>query len=94
MIFSKWIKKTHLTPIFVYRFFQFGWTGFPDIANSIAMERLSLPNILVLNTSSLEHYLPETDPLDMDEAAVKVFLGTIRDQAAMVSIFSSPKFQR
>lgn len=31
--------------------FQFGWTGSPELANSVAMETLSLPHLLVVNTS-------------------------------------------
>ena len=34
--------------------FQFGWTGTPDLANSVAMETLSLPNLLVVNSSSFQ----------------------------------------
>jgi thioredoxin domain-containing protein 10 len=33
--------------------FQFGWTGSPELANSVAMETLSLPHLLVVNTSRL-----------------------------------------
>ena len=32
-------------------YFQFGWTGSPDLANSVAMEALSLPHLLVVNTT-------------------------------------------
>jgi thioredoxin domain-containing protein 10 len=31
--------------------FQFGWTGSPELANSVAMETLSLPHLLVVNTT-------------------------------------------
>ena len=34
--------------------FQFGWTGSPELANSVAMETLSLPHLLVVNTSRFE----------------------------------------
>lgn len=35
-------------------FYQFGWTGTPDIANSVAMDTLSLPNLIVVNASSFQ----------------------------------------
>ena len=38
--------------------FQFGWTGVPDLANSIAMENLDIPSLLVINTTSFHHHLP------------------------------------
>jgi len=38
--------------------FQFGWTPTAELANSIAMESLSLPHLLVINASSYQHYLP------------------------------------
>ena len=34
--------------------FQFGWTGSTDIANSVAMETLALPNLLVVNATSYQ----------------------------------------
>ena len=37
--------------------FQFGWTGSPELANSVAMETLSLPHLLVVNTTRLEKEL-------------------------------------
>jgi hypothetical protein len=38
--------------------YQFGWTPTSELANSIAMETLSLPHLLVINASSYQHYLP------------------------------------
>jgi thioredoxin domain-containing protein 10 len=46
--------------------FQFGWTGSPDLANSVAMETLSLPHLLVVNTTRYFN--------------LKVFLGCPRAQ--------------
>ena len=34
--------------------FQFGWTGSTDIANSVAMETIALPNLLVVNATSYQ----------------------------------------
>merc|ERR1719351_482586 len=49
--------------------FQFGWTGSPDLANSVAMETLSLPNLIVINSTTYQHHLPED--------AIKIFLDSI-----------------
>ena len=39
---------------FSRKHFQFGWTGSTDIANSVAMETLALPNLLVINATSYQ----------------------------------------
>lgn len=59
--------------------FQFGWTGSPEIANSVAMETLSIPNLLVVNSSSYQHYLPDDDPTKLTEEAIEIFLDGILD---------------
>ena len=57
--------------------FQFGWTGTPDLANSVAMETLSLPNLLVINSTSYQHHLPEDHPTQLTPAAIKIFLDSV-----------------
>ncbi|XP_076041634.1 protein disulfide-isomerase TMX3-like isoform X2 [Oratosquilla oratoria] len=57
--------------------FQFGWTGSPDIANSIAMERLPLPSLLAVNTSNMYHYLPEDPAHHLTPAVIEIFLDSI-----------------
>ncbi|KAK7083970.1 Protein disulfide-isomerase tmx3 [Halocaridina rubra] len=64
--------------------FQFGWTGTPDLANSIAMERLQLPSLLVVNASTMHHHLPEDPPHHLTTAAIEVFLDSILAQSAPV----------
>ncbi|TRY67032.1 hypothetical protein TCAL_03476, partial [Tigriopus californicus] len=64
--------------------FQFGWTGSPEIANSVAMETLSIPNLLVVNSSSYQHYLPDDDPTKLTEEAIEIFLDGILDGAVPV----------
>lgn len=41
--------------------FQFAWVGNPDLSHSIAMDTLSTPHLLVLNTTNNRHYLPDDD---------------------------------
>ena len=66
-------KNRHL----YHEHFQFGWTGTPDLANSVAMETLSLPNLLVINSTTYQHHLPEDAPLQLTEEAVKIFLDSV-----------------
>ena len=39
--------------------FQFGWTGLPDLANSVAMETLETPSLLVVDSVTFHHYIPQ-----------------------------------
>ena len=57
--------------------FQFGWTGLPDLANSIAMENLEIPSLLVINTTSFHHHLPDDESSQLTPAAVEIFLDSI-----------------
>ena len=60
-----------------HQHFQFGWTGTPDLANSVAMETLSLPNLLVINSSTYQHHLPEDSPTYLTPEAIQIFLDSI-----------------
>lgn len=60
-----------------HKHFQFGWTGSPDLANSVAMETLSLPNLLVINSSTYQHHLPEDIPTYLTPEAIQIFLDSI-----------------
>jgi len=64
--------------------FQFGWTGSPDLANSVAMQTLSLPNLLVVNASTMQHYLPDDDPSQLTAEAVTIFLDQVLEGTAKV----------
>lgn len=64
--------------------FQFGWIGNPDLSHSIAMDNLNTPHLLVLNSTTNEHHLPDDDPLEMTPEAVEIFLESIYNQSATV----------
>jgi thioredoxin domain-containing protein 10 len=64
--------------------FQFGWTGVPDLAHTIAMQHLPTPHLLVLNSTTNHHHVPDDDPLQMTPEAIEVFLETIANQTATV----------
>lgn len=64
--------------------FQFGWMGNTDVANSIVMTELTVPNLLVINSTTSHHHLPDDDPVLMTPEAVLIFLEQIHAQAAPV----------
>lgn len=64
--------------------FQFGWIGDPDIAHSIVMDTLPTPHLIVVNSTTQEHHMPEDDPLQMTPQALHMFLESINNQSAQV----------
>lgn len=62
--------------------FQFGWIGSPDIANSITASILPVPHLIVLNSTTRHHHLPEDDPLKLTIEAVTMFLDQVENQIA------------
>ncbi|KAL3284206.1 hypothetical protein HHI36_018370 [Cryptolaemus montrouzieri] len=67
-----------------HREFQFGWIGTPELANSIVMQVLPLPYLLVLNSTTNHHHVLEDDPLQMTSESLEVFLERISNQTAPV----------
>lgn len=68
-----------------HKYFQFGWIGSPDLANSIAMMAVPLPFLIVLNSSTYHHHIPEDDPSQMTPDSIHMFLESIYNQSAPVS---------
>ncbi|CAG4947443.1 unnamed protein product [Parnassius apollo] len=62
--------------------FQFGWMGTTELANSIAMSELTVPHLLVLNSTTRHHHIPDDDPVLMTAEAVALFLDQILKQQA------------
>ena len=60
--------------------------GSPDLANSIAMYELTTPHLLVLNSTTGHHHMPDDDPVLMTPEAVSIFLDQIHNQVAPVII--------
>lgn len=69
--------------------FQFGWIGSPDIAHSIIMDQLPTPHLIVLNSTTYEHHLPDDDPLQLTVSAIHLFLHNIYHQKTPVSVQNS-----
>jgi thioredoxin domain-containing protein 10 len=65
--------------------FQFGWVGTPDLAHSIAMENLPTPYVIVVNTTTNEHHIPDDEPLQLTPEAMDLFLESVYNQSAVVS---------
>lgn len=65
--------------------FQFGWIGSPEIAHSIMMDQMPTPHLIVLNSTTYEHHLPDDDPLHLTTEAIHIFLQNIYHQRAPVS---------
>lgn len=62
--------------------FQFGWVGNPDLSHSIAMSTLNTPHLLVLNSTTNVHHIPDDDPLEMTAEAVEIFLESVYNESA------------
>lgn len=65
--------------------FQFGWIGSPEMAHSIVMDQLPTPHLIVLNSTTYEHHLPDDDPLQLTTDAIHMFLQNVHHQKAPVS---------
>lgn len=72
---------TQRQPRFRHKF-QFGWIGSPELAHSIAMDSLPTPHLIVLNSTTNEHHIPDDDPLQLTVEAVRVFLDHVHNQSA------------
>ncbi|KAB0796796.1 hypothetical protein PPYR_10857 [Photinus pyralis] len=64
-----------------HKHFQFGWIGSPELANSIAMTVLPLPYLLVLNSTTNHHHIPEDEPTQLTVDALSIFLEQIYNQS-------------
>ncbi|XP_014257444.1 protein disulfide-isomerase TMX3 [Cimex lectularius] len=65
-----------------HRWFQFGWIGSPELANSIAMTELPLPYLIVVNSTTNHHHIPDDEPKVLNVENVKLFLDSIRNESA------------
>uniref|UniRef100_A0A1B6DVR0 Thioredoxin domain-containing protein n=2 Tax=Clastoptera arizonana TaxID=38151 RepID=A0A1B6DVR0_9HEMI len=65
-----------------HEWFQFGWVGSPELANSIAMTELPLPYLIVVNSTTNHHHVPDDDPQRLTPEAVQLFLESVRNQSA------------
>lgn len=68
-----------------HKTFQFGWIGNPELANTIAMTRLQLPHLLVLNSTTNHHHFPDDEPTRLTADALHIFLDKIANQSVPVS---------
>jgi len=64
--------------------FQFGWIGSPSLVNSIAMMTLPIPSLLVINTTTNHHHIPEDETEKLTPYVIELFLEQIRNESAPV----------
>ncbi|XP_026668058.1 protein disulfide-isomerase TMX3 isoform X8 [Ceratina calcarata] len=62
--------------------FQFGWTSSHDVVNKIAMTVLPLPSLIVINTTTNHHHLPEDEAEKLTPYVIELFLEQIRNESA------------
>ncbi|KAF6203157.1 hypothetical protein GE061_003574 [Apolygus lucorum] len=67
-----------------HRWFQFGWVATPDLANSIAMSDIPTPYLIVVNSSTNHHHIPDDEPHTLSEDAIHDFLHSILNDTAPV----------
>lgn len=79
---------------FCCRHFQFGWVAAPDLANSIAMTKLPLPYLLVVNSTTNHHHFPDDEAHHLTPDAVHMFLESIINQSAPVSHYKYIKYTK
>lgn len=63
-------------------YFQFGWIGDPSIAHSIVMDSLPTPHVIVINSTTQHHHIPDDDPMQMTINSIHIFLESIHNQSA------------
>ncbi|GAB6025777.1 hypothetical protein CHUAL_011758 [Chamberlinius hualienensis] len=55
--------------------FIFGWAPYPSVVNSVAMQRLEAPTLIVVNSQTYQYYAPDvSDPSEMSAEIVVTFL--------------------
>ncbi|XP_076661473.1 thioredoxin-related transmembrane protein 3 isoform X1 [Halictus rubicundus] len=62
--------------------FQFGWIASPELVNSIAMMVLPLPSLIVINTTTNHHHIPEDETEKLTPHVIELFLEQIRNENA------------
>ncbi|XP_011505026.1 PREDICTED: protein disulfide-isomerase TMX3 isoform X2 [Ceratosolen solmsi marchali] len=61
--------------------FQFGWIANPDLVNSIAMMVVPLPSLIVINSTTNHHYIPEDEPEKLTPHVIELFLEQIQHES-------------
>lgn len=64
-----------------HRDFQFGWIGSLDFANSIISSDVTLPSLIIYNSSTRHHHFPEEKPHELSPESITLFLEAVRNQS-------------
>ncbi|XP_053594639.1 protein disulfide-isomerase TMX3 [Microplitis demolitor] len=62
--------------------FQFGWVANNELINSIAMTEMPSPSLIVINTRTNHHHIPDDEPGELTPQAIEMFLEHIRNDSA------------
>ncbi|XP_008206898.1 protein disulfide-isomerase TMX3 [Nasonia vitripennis] len=62
--------------------FQFGWITNHDLVNSIAMMVVPLPSLIVINSTTSHHYIPDDEPEKLTPHVIELFLENIQNESA------------
>lgn len=55
--------------------------GDPRIAHSIIMDQLPTPHLVVINSTTQQHYIPDDEPLKMTPPSIHIFLEAISNSS-------------
>lgn len=88
------IQNVIIITVLAFSQFQFGWIANPDLVNSIAMMVLPLPSLIVINTTTNHHHIPEDETEKLTPHVIELFLEQIRNESAPVyKIYFLNKFK-
>ncbi|XP_050538268.1 protein disulfide-isomerase TMX3 isoform X2 [Daktulosphaira vitifoliae] len=65
-----------------HRDFQFGWIGSPEFANAITLSDVAVPSLIIYNSSTRHHHIPEEKPHELTPESITMFLEAVRNQSA------------
>lgn len=78
------MKESKINHRIIFSHFQFGWISSPNLVNSIAMMTLPIPSLLVINTTTNHHHIPEDETEKLTPYVIELFLEQIRNESARV----------
>ena len=74
------LRNRKLILVWFFSHFQFGWVASPELVNSIAMMVVPLPSLIVINSTTNHHYIPEDEPEKLTPHVIELFLEQIQSE--------------
>lgn len=66
------------------RDFQFGWIGSPEFANAITLSEMTLPSLIIYNSTTRHHHYPQEKPHELTPESISLFMEAVRNQSIKV----------